>query len=132
MSIDKVELSDEQKEKIAAKVEAKLRKEAQAKAEEDYEKQLIAAAKRKELLKDAKPGDANADGLVPVFISDVKAGDCIRVNGVAYYPRRIYQVTPQLRETLQEIMQRGRDHEDQINGKTARENLYRRQERVVV
>jgi len=130
--MEKTLLTDEQKEKIAKKVAARLEKEAQAKAEDDYEKKLVADAKRTQLMRDAKPGDPDAEGLVPVFINIARNGDCIRVDGTAYYPQRVYNVTPNLRDVLLEIMDRGRDHEEQINGKTARENMSRRQERTVV
>lgn len=125
-------LSDDDKEVIRKKVEKKLEKEARAKAEEEYEKKLTADLKRKELMKDAKPGDPNGDGLVPVFIDIPRVSDCIRIEGTAYYPQKIYYVTPDVRDVLNETMARGRDHEDSLNGKTAKENLYRRTGQTVV
>ncbi len=124
-------LSDAQKEKIQAKVKAKLEKEAQAKLEDEYEKKILADAKRAEHLKNAKPGDPNDKGLVPVFVSLPSCGDGVRIDGHLFVSNKIHYVTPQLADVLYEAMGRGSDHEDSLNGKTALENRGRRLSRNI-
>lgn len=115
-AVDPAILSDETKEKIRQKVEKNLAAEAQKKLEAEYEAALVSEAKRKQLLKDAKPGET-ADGLVPIFIDLPKVSECIRLDGVAFYPERTYNVLPAVRETILEIMGRGEAHEDEVNGR---------------
>lgn len=129
---NKVVLSEEEKEVIRKKVEKKLEKEARDRASDSFEKELITKAKKKELMKDAKAGDPDENGLVPVFIDLPGVSECIRLDGIAYYPQRMYYVSPEKRDVILECMGRGREHEDSLNGKTAKENLYRRKGNVVV
>jgi hypothetical protein len=127
MSEDKVTsadfLSQEEKEKIQAQVKKELDAENLKKIKDDYKAQLISEAKtaaRKALLKDAKEGE-DENGLVPVFIDLPLVSECIRLDGVAYYPGRTYNVTVAVREIMLEIMGRGQSHENEISGKTAKE-----------
>lgn len=119
-------LSDEDKQKIKLQVEKELEAEAEKKAKADYKAELIATAKKKALFSAAKDG-ANEDGLVPVYVDLPSVSDCIRLDGVAYFPNKTYYVTPEVRDVILETMFRGRQHEDSLNGKTAKENMYRRQ-----
>lgn len=119
-------LSDEEKQKIADQVRKELDKEAKDKASAKYKKSVMDAEKKKAILKDAKPGDPDDKGLVPIFLTLPSVSECIRLDGVPYYPNRMHYVTPAVRDTLLEIMGRGAEHEEQINGKTAKENLFRR------
>jgi hypothetical protein len=125
-------LSDAEKENIEKEVQQQLEDEAKAEAEEKYRDKLIKDAKRKALMKDAKPGDPNADGLVAVFIDLPPVSECIRLDGTAYYPGRTYNVKPDVREVILECMARGQEHEDSINGKTAKENLYKKKNKQVI
>lgn len=119
-------LSDAEKEKIREQVEKELDAENKKKVAADYKATLISEAKRKAFFRNAKEGE-DADGLVPVFIDLPAVSECIRLDGVAFFPGRTYNVTPGVRETILEVMGKGREHEDSINGKTAKENAYRKQ-----
>ncbi len=119
-------LSDAEKEIIAAEVAQQIEDEAKEKATEKYRKELLLAAKKKELMKDAKPGDPDENGLVPVFVDLPRVSECIRLDGVAFYPGRTYNVLPEVKAVILECMARGREHEDSLNGKTAKENIHRR------
>ena len=119
-------LSDDEKAKIAAQLEKELEKEAKDKAAAAYKATLKAQAKKEEFLKDAKPGDPDDNGLVPLFLSLPGVSDCVRLDGRNYYPNKMHYVTPAVRDTLLEIIGRGVEHESQINGKTARENMFRK------
>jgi hypothetical protein len=118
-------LSDAEKEKIREQVEKELDAENKKKVAADYKASLISAAKKKALFADAKQGESE-DGLVPIFIDLPAVSECVRLDGVAFYPGRTYNVTPQVRDVINEIMHRGREHEDSISGKTAKENAYRK------
>jgi hypothetical protein len=119
-------LSDEQKEKIKLEVEKELDAENRKKIAADYKASLISAAKKKALFADAKAGE-NADGLVPIYIELPAVSECVRLDGVAYYPGKTYHVKPEVRAVILEVMHRGREHEDTLNGKTAKENMFRKQ-----
>lgn len=129
--VKKPGLSDEQKDKIAKKVKAKLEKEAQDKAEAEYEQQLIAEARQKEFFNDAEDG-TDANGKVPVYIDLPKVADCIRLDGKAFYPQKIYYVTLAQLDVINETMWRGKEHEDSINGKGGAENRQRRTSNAIV
>jgi len=124
-------LSDEEKLKIQKEVEEQLDKENKKKVADDYRQSLIAEAKRKALLSDAKSG-SSTEGLVPVFVDLPAVSECIRLDGMAYYPGRTYNVTPEVASVINEIMHRGREHEDSLNGKTAKENMFRKQGKTTV
>lgn len=109
-------LSDEEKEKIKQQVEKELDAENKKKVTDDYRASLKAEAKKKSLFKNAKPGET-ADGLVPIFIDLPKVTECIRLDGVAYYPGRTYNVTPGVRDVICEMMSKGQAHEDEVSGR---------------
>lgn len=110
-------LSDEEKEKIKQQVEKELDVENKKRLSDDYKATLKAEAKKKALFKNAKPGET-ADGLVSVFVDLPSVSECIRLDGVAYYPGHTYNVTPSVREVLCEVMARGEAHEDEVKGRT--------------
>ena len=114
------QLTDEEKQKIEQQVEKELEAEAKKKLQADYKAGLVAAAKKKSILKDAKQGE-DIDGLVPIFIDLPPVSECIRLDGVAFYPGRTYNVLPAVRDTINEIMFRGKDHEDEVSGKKEKE-----------
>lgn len=118
-------LTDVEKEKIRETVEKELDAENKKKVAADYKATLVAAAKKKALFANAKEGQSE-DGLVPVFVDLPPVSECLRLDGVAFYPGRTYNVTPQVRDVINEIMYKGREHEDSISGKTAKENMYRK------
>lgn len=109
-------LSDEEKEKIKKQALKELDDENKKKVAEDYKASVKAEAKRKILLKDAKPGET-VDGLVSVFIDLPKVAECIRLDGTAYYPMRTYNVLPSVRDVILDIMSKGRNHEDEVSGR---------------
>lgn len=109
-------LSDEEKEKIKQRVDKELAAENTKRLSDEYAATLKAEAKKKALFKNAKPGET-ADGLVPVFIDLPKVSECIRLDGMAYYPGHTYNVTPQVREVLCEVMHKGQLHEDEVTGR---------------
>lgn len=109
-------LSDDEKEKIQLQVQKELEVENKKKLTDDYKASLKAEARKKELFKNAKTGESK-EGLVPIFIDLPKVSECIRLDGVAFYPGHTYNVTPEVRETLAEIMGRGQNHEDEILGR---------------
>lgn len=119
-------LSEDEKDKIRLQVEKELEASAKKKLADEYKASLMAAAKKKELFKNAPEGTTE-DGLVPIFIDLPPVSECIRLDGVAYYPGRTYNVRPEVKEVILEVMGRGFQHEDSLNGKTAKENLYRKQ-----
>lgn len=116
-------LSDEEKDKIQKQVLKELDDENKKRVAADYKASLISAAKKKALHRDASEG-TDGNGLVPIFIDLPTSSECIRIDGVAYYPDRTYNVTPAARELMLEIMGRGRSHEDEISGKTAKEKAH--------
>jgi hypothetical protein len=125
-------LSDEEKLKIEAEVAEELEIEAKEKAEDDYRAKAKKDAKRKALLRDAKPGDPDADGLVPVYLTlPTGATECVRLDGAAYYPNKTHYVTPAVRAVLLDCMARGQEHEDTLNGKTSKENINRRRNNTI-
>lgn len=109
-------LSEDEKIKIKAQALKELDEENKKKLAQEYKDSIKAEAKKKALLKDAKPGET-ADGLVPIFIDLPKVAECIRLDGVAFYPGRTYNVTPQQREVILECMHRGQTHEDIVSGR---------------
>lgn len=117
-------LSDKEKEKIRLEVIKEIEIETKQKVAADYKAKLMSDAKRKALLKDALPGQ-DADGLVPVFVDLPKVSEAIRLDGISYYHGHTYNVTPQVRDVINEAMFRGRAHEDEINGRT-NSNEYRK------
>lgn len=119
-------LSEEEKLKIEAQVADELAAEEKKKAEDDYHAKVKKDAKRKALLRDAKPGDPDADGLVPVYLTLPTVNECVRLDGNAYYPNKTHYVTPAVKAVLLEAMARGQEHEDSLNGKTSKENINRR------
>lgn len=125
-------LSDVEKENIEKEVQQQLEDEAKTAAEEKYRNELLKAAKKKALMKDAKPGDPDEKGLVAVFIDLPPVSECIRLDGTSYYPGRTYNVLPEVREVILECMGRGQEHEDSINGKTAKENIHRKRNKQII
>lgn len=125
-------LSDAEKENIEKEVQQHLEDEAKSEAEEKYRNDLLKAAKKRALMKDAKAGDPNEDGLVAVFVDLPPVSECIRLDGTSYYPGRTYHVLPVVREVILECMGRGQEHEDSINGKTAKENLYKKKNKQII
>lgn len=119
-------LSDDEKEKIQQQVIKELDAENKKKVAADYKASLVAAAKKKALFADAKQGESE-DGLVPVFVDLPPVSECIRLDGVAFYPGRTYHVLPAVRDVILDMMYKGREHEDSISGKTGKENAYRKQ-----
>jgi hypothetical protein len=117
-------LTEAEKLKIQKEVEEQLDKENKKKVADDYRDSLIQKAKKKALLSDAKSG--SAEGLVPVYIELPAVSECIRIDGAAYYPGRTYNVKPAVKELILEIMHRGAEHENSLNGKTAKENMFRK------
>lgn len=109
-------LTDEEKAEIEKEVREELDAENKKRVASDYKKSLISAAKKKALMKDAKEGETE-DGLVPIFIDLPSVSECIRIDGVAYYPGRTYHVRAEVRELMLEIMHRGDMHEDEISGR---------------
>lgn len=109
-------LTEEEKEKIQKQVLKELDEENKKRVAKDYKDSLMAAAKKKALFKDAKSGE-NEHGLVPIFIDLPKVSECIRLDGTAYYPGRTYNVLPDVRSTILEIMHRGQAHEDEVTGR---------------
>lgn len=109
-------LSDDEKEKIKQQVLKELDAENKKKVAADYKAELIAAAKKKALFKDAKPG-TDADGFVPVFIDLPKVAECIRLDGTSYHPGRTYNVLPAVRDVILDIMSKGKNHEDEVSGR---------------
>ncbi|MCK5603834.1 hypothetical protein KAR91_18240 [Candidatus Pacearchaeota archaeon] len=118
-------LSEEEKLKIQAVVDKELAATAKQRLCADYKAGLIAEALKKKLFKDAKPGKTG-DGLVPIFVNLPQTSNCVRIDGTAFYSDRTYNVLPGVRALILEMMGRGEDHEDSINGKTAAENRFRR------
>lgn len=116
-------LSVEEKEKIKIQVEKEIELEAKKKAQADYKANLMAAAKKKALMRDAKEGE-NGDGLVSIFIDLPSVAECIRLDGTAFYPGRTYNVLPAVRDTLLEIMYRGKEHEDEVSGKKEKDRAH--------
>lgn len=123
-------LSDEEKLKIQKEVEFELDAENKKKVAKEYKDGLISAAKKKALMRDAKHGE-DGDGLVSVFIDLPSVTECIRLDGIAYYPGRSYNVTPEVRAVLEECMHRGQVHEDEVSGRKD-SNAYRtrKQQRI--
>jgi hypothetical protein len=125
-------LSDEEKQKIQDEVAEEMAQDAKDKAVEVYRAKVKSDAKRKALIRDAKPGDPDEDGLVPVFLSLPSVNECVRLDGVAYYPNKTHYVTPNVRAVLLDAMARGQEHEDTLNGKTSKENINRRKNQNII
>ena len=123
-------LSEDEKEKIRRQVQKELDDENKKKLADDYKATLKSEAKKKALFKNAKTGQAE-EGLVPIFIDLPKVSECIRLDGVAFYPGHTYNVTPAVRETIAEIMGRGQIHEDEILGRKDSNFLRRRSNTIV-
>lgn len=109
-------LTDEEKDKLKNQALKELDEENKKKISQEYKDTVKAEAKRKALFKDAKSGE-NENGLVPIFVDLPKVAECIRLDGVAYYPGRTYNVLPQVREVILDIMHRGKMHEDEVSGR---------------
>lgn len=126
-------LSEKDRLKIEEEVKQQLDKENKKKIADEYRAHLIAEAKKKVLLSDADAnGDSSEKGLVPIYIDLPAVSDCIRIDGKAYYPNRTYKVTPERYADIAEMMHRGREHEDSLNGKTAKENVFRKKGKAKV
>lgn len=117
-------LSDEEKAKIQKQVERELDEENRKAIATAYKEKLKTEARKRALAKDSDPG-ADAEGLVPIFIDIPRVSDCIRLDGRPYYPGKTYHVTPAVKATLEEIMFRGQEHEDEISDRK-NSNQYRR------
>ncbi len=109
-------LTEEEKDKIKKQALKELDDENKKLLADEYKNTIKKEAKRKALMKDAKPGET-ADGLVPIFIDLPKVAECIRLDGVAYYPGRTYNVLPSVREVILDIMHKGKEHEDEVSGR---------------
>lgn len=109
-------LTEEEKTKLRREALAEVDAENKKRIAAEYKAAIKADAKKKLLFKDAASG-ANEQGLVPVFIELPAVSDCIRIDGTAFYPGRKYNVTPELREVLLEVMGRGESHEDEVSGR---------------
>ncbi len=109
-------LTDEEKKKIEIQALKEIDEENKKQVAADYKASIKAAAKKKALLKDAKEGE-DGDGLIPVFIDLPSVSECIRLDGVAFYPGRTYNVLPEVRAVLEEIMFKGQAHEDEVSGR---------------
>jgi hypothetical protein len=131
-AVDPSLLSDAEKDKISDQVKKEIEKESHDKAAADYKQSLKLAAKKRQLMSDAKKGDSDEDGLVPIFIELPSVTECIRLDGRAYYPGHTYNVTPAVREVILECMGRGMEHEDTLNGKTAKENMFRKRNQKII
>ena len=124
-------LSQEEKDVIAKEVEAQLAKEAKSDAEEAFRDELLAKAKRKALMSVAKPGEQE-DGLFPIYVNVPSCGDGVRLEGKLFENNKTYYVTANEKAVILECMGRGQEHEDSINGKTAKENMYRKKNSQVI
>lgn len=109
-------LTDEEKEKIKAQALREIDEENKKQVAADYKASIKAEAKKKLLFKDAEMGTAS-DGLVPVFIDLPAVSECIRLDGVCFYPGRTYNVLPKVRDVLEEVMFKGQVHEDEVSGR---------------
>lgn len=109
-------LSEDEKAKIKSEALAEVAAEAKKKLAEEYKKSIKDEATKKALMSDAKT-NGKGDKLQAIFIDLPAVAECIRLNGVAYYPGRTYQVTQDVAEVLSEIMGRGFAHEDEVSGR---------------
>ncbi len=109
-------LSDDEKAKLKEQALKELDAENKKRISEEYKASIKSDAKKKALFKNAKEGE-NAEGLVPVFIDLPAVSECIRLDGTCFYPGRSYNVLPEVRAVLEEIMFKGQTHEDEVSGR---------------
>lgn len=122
---NEIALTDAEKKSIEAQAKKEIAATVKKKLRAEYKASFIAEQEKKNLFSSAEQGELK-EGLVPVFVDLPSVAECIRLDGVAFHPGRTYNVLPGVRAQILEIMGRGQDHEDSLNGKTAIENQYRR------
>lgn len=121
-------LTEEEKDKIRKQALKEIDEENKKRISEEFKASIKAEVKKKALFKNAKPGES-ADGLVSIHVDLPKVAECIRLDGVCYYPGHTYNVTPAVRDVIMEVMQRGFNHEDEVKGRKDA-NEYRRKSSV--
>lgn len=119
----KVALSAEDKARIEAKVKAKLDEEAKKEAEKKYEDELLRAAKAAKFAGKA-PSTQPAPGLMAIHIDLPTFCNKITLDGIAYWHNFTYHVTPEVFESLSEVMHRAKLHDEEVAGRR-NSNQYR-------